>query len=683
MRKKRFFNSLETNDYRRLVAISFFLFLFFCFLIAQFYKLQIIEGEKWTKHALYQHKHSFVQPFMRGRFFSNNTVSSRHIDEGQPFVTDVAKFHLFIDPKSIPIDEKEKVASMICSFFSFPIKEKAKAISQFYKESRSRKVVSWLDKDKKIEIENWWFAYVRNKKIPKNAIFFIKDYKRSYPFGSLLGQLLHTVQEGKDSELQGIPTGGLELYFNDYLKGKVGIKEIVRSPTHPIGESKVIQNVENGADIYLTINQYIQAIVEEELEKAVKKNKAKGAWAVMMDPQTGEILAIGQYPFFDVSNYNKYFNDPDLLEYTRLKAITDSFEPGSICKPLTLSVCFKANEELAAMNKQPLFMPMEKIPTSNGKFPGREKKPIKDGRVHRYLNMYLAIQKSSNIYVGQLIKRVIDEFGCDWYKKNMHEMFGFGEKTNIEYPGEHQGMVPTPGKLHQNGTLEWSLPTPYSLATGHNISVNSIQMIKAFGMIANYGVEVQPTFIRKIVKKDEKGKDILLFDGAAERKKRKERRILEKASVAQIINAMKFTTKMGGTSPHADIMGYTEAGKSGTSEKIINGRYSDQLYISSFVGFAPARNARFVLLVVIDEPEKKFIPGIGKSWHGGACASPVFKEISKRTLQYLGVEPDDPFGYPYGDPRSDNKKADWANEVNQMRKLYHSWAETNETKKAF
>ena len=532
--------------------------------------------------------------------------------------------------------------------------------------------MSWIDKDKKEEIERWWFAYVRNKKIPRNAIFFVQDYKRSYPFGPLLGQVLHTVQEEKDSDLQGIPTGGLELYFNNYLKGSVGMKEIERSPTNPIGQWNIIQKERNGADIYLTINQYIQAIVEEELEKGVKKLNAKGAWAVMMDPQTGEILALGQYPFFDVNSYADYFNDPGKVEHTKLKAVTDAFEPGSIFKPISLAVFLKANQELAAMGKKPIFTPSEKIATANGHFPGRSK-PVADGRLHHALNMYMAIQKSSNVYMCQIVRRVIDKFGEEWYRKSLQEIFGFGLKTNIEYPGENLGMVPTPGKVHPNGALEWSLSTPYSLATGHNVLVNSIQIVKAYSIIANGGFDVKPTLIRKIVKKDENDQEAVIYDAGAERQKRVCKRVLDAENAKEILTAMKYTTKMGGTSFGGDIPGYSEAGKSGTSEKIIDGEYSDKFYISSFVGVCPAKNPRFVLLVVIDEPEKKYLPGVGKSWHGGVCASPIFREIGKRTVEYLGIESDDPFGYPNNDPRADRSKADWVSETSQLKKLYDQW----------
>jgi cell division protein FtsI (penicillin-binding protein 3) len=139
------------------------------------------------------------------------------------------------------------------------------------------------------------------------------------------------------------------------------------------------------------------------------------------------------------------------------------------------------------------------------------------------------------------------------------------------------------------------------------------------------------------------------------------------------VRAMKFVTKPGGSASKADIFGYTEAGKTATSEKIVNGTYSKKCNISTFIGFAPVKEAQFVLLVAIDEPEFKYIPGVGKNQLGGNCAAPAFREIGLRTLHYLGVEPDDPYGYPVGDPRRDAMKADWVKETQQLKELYEQW----------
>ncbi|HSX26834.1 MAG TPA: penicillin-binding protein 2 [Chlamydiales bacterium] len=655
---------------KRLVIVAVFLSLFFCLLIIRFYCIQIIQGEKWTQVALAQHQCILTEPFMRGSFYSNTSIKQGHPGAEQPFVVDVPKFHLFIDPDSIPPAVKERMAEGLLTHFSLNQEQRKKVIGEFFRKSRSRKIAMWLSREQRGQIECWWSEFAKQEKLVRNALFFISDYKRSYPFGTLLGSVLHTVQEEKDPQThQSLPTGGLEMLFNNYLKGKEGKRLIVRSPRHPLDSGKILELPENGADIYLTINHYLQAIAESELDKGVKAAGGKGGWAVMMDPYTGEILALAQTPPFDPAHYADYFNDPKLQEHTHVKAVTDCYEPGSIFKPITLAVCMKANEELIKKGKPPLFTPEEKIPCANGWFPGRST-PLKDGRVHNYLNMELAIQKSSNIYVARLIHRLIDVMGEHWYRKALTEIFGFGQKTNVELPAESVGLVPTPGKLHPNGKLEWSLPTPYSLAMGHNILINGLQMVKAYAIFANGGLQVQPHLVRKIVKTLPDGTKQTLVDNTHYRATQ---RVLPGEHTALIVRAMKYATKEGGTSKRADIIGYTEAGKSGTSEKIIDGLYSKDHNISSFLGFAPANNPRFVLLISIDDPEKKFIPGVGKHQMGGICASPIFREIATKSLQYLGVAPDDPYGYPSGDPRRDPKKADWMMEVAGLKELYEKW----------
>lgn len=651
----------------RLIIVAVFLSTLFCALLIRFYQIQIIEGDKWTKTALSQHQYVLPEPFMRGSFYSNTSIKEGHPEDEQPFVVDILKFHLFVDPHSIPELHREKMAQELSSLLHVSVE---KMRSELEKKSRSRKIAQFLDRDQRKVIEEWWHRFSSKEKVVRNALYFQSDYQRSYPFGSMLGTVLHTVQEQRDPETgQCVPTGGLELLYNTYLKGKGGKRLMLRSPRRPLDMGKILETPENGADVFLTINHYLQAITEVELAKGVKEAGGRGGWAVMMDPSNGEILALAQVPTFDPTHYADYFNDPELLECTRSKAVTECFEPGSIFKAITMAVCMKANEELIKKGKSPIFSVDEKIATSNGWFPGRSI-PLKDGRVHQYLNMYLALQKSSNIYPARIVQRLIDTLGDAWYRQALVDLFGFGNKTNIELPGESGGLVPTPGKLHPNGKLEWSLPTPYSLAIGYNILVNSIQMVRAFSIFANGGYAVQPHLVRKIVKTLPDGSRKVLVDNT---KYKATQQVLSRPSVDAIVRGLKYITKEGGTSKRADVMGYTEAGKSGTSEKIINGTYSKVNNTSSFVGFAPAKNPRFVLMVTIDDPEIKFIPGVGKQQMGGVCASPVFREIATKALQYLGVAPDDPYGYPYGDPRRDPKKADWMDEVSSLKQLYDSW----------
>ncbi len=603
---------------KRIVGVALFLFFLFGLLVLQFYKIQIIEGEKWTKVAKMQHQLLIVEPFKRGLFYSNSSVKSGHPDKPVPFVVDVPKFHLFVDPQSIPGELKEEIALKLSSMVKLDKR-------QFYKKSRSRKLAMWLDREKKEEIEKYWQTVWKKAKLPKNALFFIQDYQRSYPFGKMLGQVLHTVREDK------IPSGGLELVFDKYLKGKEGKRLLLRSPRHPLDTDKILALPEDGADIYLTINHYLQAVAEEEIAKAVQKANAKGGCAILMDPYTGEILALAQYPFFDPSDYRKYFNDPLLREETKVKGVSDAYEPGSTLKPITIAIALMANEELKKQGKPPIFSPLDKIATSPCSLPGRSK-VVKDTSNHPYLNMTMALQKSSNVYMAKLAQKIVDRLGDGWYR-NALAKFSFGKKSGIELFGETAGLLPTPGKKHPNGALEWSAPTPYSLAFGHNIMVNVFQMLRAYAIIANGGYEVNPTLVKKIVKNNQ----VIL-----ESNHEPSRRVLDEYICTEVLEACKFITKPGGTASKADIPGYTEGGKTGTSEKIVAGQYSKSIHFSTFIGFAPAKHPRFVMMIVIDEPEKKYVPGLGKNQMAGNCAAPAFSAIGLRTLQYLGVEPDDP-----------------------------------------
>lgn len=656
----------------RLVIIGLIIAALFSLLIAQFYKIQIVEGDRWTREANRQHFFVVNEPFHRGKFISNTSITKGHPEIPQSFVIDVQKFHLHVDPESIPQDSKDAIANHLMAMLDLSIDEKKHFREQFDLKSRNRKLAMWLDAEMRDAVMEWWLPYARKSRIPRNALFFVNDYQRSYPFGKLLGQILHTIQNTKDELThQAIPTGGLELYFNQFLKGKQGKRRLMRSPRNSLETGEIISVPENGADVYLSINHGLQAIAEEEIAKGVKQSNAKGGWAVMMNPYTGEILALAQYPFFFPPEYQFYFNDPKMIEHTRVKAITDANEPGSVMKPFTLAVALRANEVLLEKGEKPLFSPEEKLPTSNTHFPGRGK-PLKDTHPHAFLNMNMALQKSSNVYMARLIERVINRLGNDFYREALQD-FGFGEKTGIELPYESKGSLPTPGKKHPNGALEWSTPTPYSLAIGHNILVNSIQLLRAYAVFANGGLLVEPTLVRKIVKTKPDGTQEILLDNTQPERVKKFPRVLKTENVNLVKTAMKYTTKTGGTARRADVYGFTEAGKTGTANKIVNGTYSEKLYVSSFVGFTPVENPQFVLLVSMDEPEYGFLPGIGKRHHGGTCSAPVFREIAKRSLEYLGITPDDPYGFPVGDPRYDKDKADWVAETRVLKEMYEKW----------
>lgn len=661
-------NLITPKDRFRLLLTGWGIVILFSILVAHYYKTQIVEHEHWVKEGRKQHYFVVREPFTRGSFYSNSSIKKGHPEKEQKLVADIEIFHLYIDPQSIPEELKPEIATTLAHRLDLQKSEAALLAEQFNKKSRNRKVASSLEIEVKEDLLSWWGPYAKQHKIPRNALYFVSDYRRSYPFGRLLGQVLHTIQNVKEEKtLRSYPTGGLELYFDRYLKGQIGKRRLMRSPRHSLETGEVIALPEHGADVYLTINHTLQAIAEEELEKGVKKCKAKAGWAVMMDPRTGEILALAQYPFFYPPDYQQFFNDPLMIEHTKVKAVTDANEIGSVMKPITVAVALLANQELEKRGEKPLFYVDEKIPTASGRFPGRSK-PITDMRFRRFLNMDMAMHHSSNIYVARLVERIINRLGPEWYRNTLHTVFGFGLKTGIELPAESAGVLPTPGKKHPNGAFEWSIPTPFSMAFGHNLQANSIQLLRAYAVLANGGDFVKPTLVKRIERKQAGGGSTVLFTQKPER-----HRVLDSSIAARVIQAMKYTTKPGGTAPRGDIWGYTEAGKSSTAKKIIDGRYSEVRYAPGFVGMAPAKDPAFILTITMDEPEYAYIPGWGKNHNGGTCCSPVFREIARRSLECLGIAPDDPAGYPPGDPRYDPKRADWVMETRQLRELCDKW----------
>ncbi|MCB1135712.1 MAG: penicillin-binding protein 2, partial [Chlamydiia bacterium] len=484
-------------------------------------------------------------------------------------------------------------------------------------------------REQRADLLQWWHPWARARRVARNAIYFTTDYQRSYPFGSLLGPVLHTIQDRKDDvTLQATPTGGLELQFNSLLSGKLGRRRLVRSPRNALETEDIIEAPENGADVYLTIDLGLQALCEREISKAVKDAGAQAGWAVMMDPSSGEILALAQYPYFDPARYREYYNDPDKAWMTKVKAITDAFEPGSTIKPLTMAVALEANREAVARKKAPYFTPTEKNTSSDGRFPGRGK-PIKDVRTHSYLNMYMALQRSSNIYMARVMDRVVKGQGEGWYRDQLSRCFGFGAPTGIELPAESAGVLPTPGVA----STGWSQATVHSMSFGYNLQVTSLQMLRAYGILANGGYWIDPTLVRKATKRHDDGTAEVVWSPPVERPAR-QKRVLHEDSVAEVVKGMRYASKAGGAAHRGDLPGYTQAAKTGTTKKIVDGAYSSEKYFSTFVGFAPVSDPKLVLLVAIDEPAKVYRPGQGMGYYGGVCAAPVFRKIATQALEY-------------------------------------------------
>jgi len=636
-------------------------------LAAQFFRIQIIEHEKWEQRANGQHYFVIKEAFRRGTFYGNTSIQPGYEGRRVPFAIDVPLYHLYADPKGLPEEVRGEIQEQVIRFFSPPMKEAKKIGTELARRSRSRRLVSWIPEQQRALFLSWWRPFAKRQKLASNALYFVLDFRRLHPMGHLLGQVLHTIQERRD-EVTGkaSPTGGLELSMNSLLEGSVGYRRLMRSPHNSLETGEVLQQPVHGADVELTINPVLQAIVESELEKGVRQFKAKAGMAILAEPRTGQILAMAQCPFFIPDKYSDYFNDVSLSERSKITAITDAREPGSPMKALTVALALKANREQREKGRPPLFSPIEKIPTSSGIFPGRGKnRPLKDVTCHPFLNLYMAMQKSSNIYMAILAQRMVTTMGERWYRDQLVRSFGLFSKTGVELVGESVGVLPTPG----NASSGWSKAAPYSLAIGYNLQTSALQMVRAFCVIANGGVLPELTMVRKVVS-EEKG---VLVDNTQQEREERFPRVLEKEDVSELLRALRFVTKKGGTSSKADVFGYTEVGKSGTAMKLVDGKYSSNAHFASFIGFAPAENPAFVLYVALEEPWVGHITGRGFNHRGGTCAAPIFREVARRTLEFLGVREDDPYGYPPNDPRADVTKADWHQEVEKLAMLYKKW----------
>lgn len=642
------------NHRKYLALITCGVLLSYSLLILRYYKIQICEGKHWAIEALGQHEFRVKDPFRRGTFFSQMNARSGEQEQFQPLAVDITKFHLCVDAVAIPECHRDTIARTIFSLVGEG--NYACMRGEFDKRSRHRKLVLWLNHVERDRILSWWRKYAVKHKLPSNALFFISDYQRSYPFGKLLGQVLHTLRDYKDEKTgKAFPTGGLEAYFNHILEGEPGERKLLRSPLNRLDVDKITKIPKDGADIYLTVNPCIQTIAEEELERGVKEAKARGGRLILMNSYTGEILALAQYPFFNPADYKTFFNDKEKIEYTKVSSVSDVFEPGSIMKPITVAIALLANEEMEKRGEKSLFHPNDPIDVTRTIFPGRKQFPLRDISLNRRLNMYMAVQKSSNVYVAQLADRIVQNLGNLWYEEKLSAL-GFGKKTGIELPGEASGLVPSPKRFHLHGIPEWSLSTPYSLAMGYNLLVTGMQMVRAYAILANGGYDIRPTLIKKIVSSS--GEEYRF------RPQEKGERLLSQEIVDHVLRAMRFTTYPGGTGYRASPKNYSSAGKTGTTEKLVHGRYDKQRHISSFIGITPLYPQEscvpLVMLISIDDPDHGLREDGTKNYMGGRCAAPIFARVADRVLPYLGV-------------REDKKTYDYTSEVSAIKSLYEEW----------
>lgn len=427
------------------------------------------------------------------------------------------------------------------------------------------------------------------KSLNIKGIDFVPEYKRFYPGGTLASHIIGF------TNIDSTGLEGIEMLFDKYLKGKSGYRYLKLDGKRrwlPCSEYKYIAPLD-GQDIVLTIDEVIQSIAERELEKVYSDFHAKGATIIVMDPRSGEILALANRPTYDLNRITQVS-----MEKRRNRAITDFFEPGSTFKIITASAAL----EEKAVNLSDRFY------CENGAWPVAGH-ILHDHRPHGWLTFREVIEKSSNI--GTV--KVAMKLGQDKLYKYM-KLFGFGATTGITLPGEVSGIAKNP-RL-------WSKTTITAIPMGQEVTTTAMQLLCAMSCIANNGIMVKPIIIKSI--NNPQTKEVKLFPPV------KVRQVISPETSALMRKILSGVVEEG-TGQAAQIPGYSVAGKTGTSQKIEGKAYSHSKFIASFVGFTPAEDPRIAVVIMVDEPRPYY--------YGGVVAAPVFKRVASETLRYLGVLP--------------------------------------------
>lgn len=433
----------------------------------------------------------------------------------------------------------------------------------------------------------------RLERMPMEGIGIVLEGRRFYPKGPLLSHVLGFA--GMDGE--GLE--GIERRYESHLHGEKRVTVLQRDALGRTVFPKKMSNEQSpapGHQLVLTIDEVIQYIVEKELEEAVARAEAKSGTMIVLDPSTGALLASAVSPRFDPNAVSAL--RPDRW---RNRALTDAYEPGSTMKAVLAAA---AIEERVMKPDTLVFGEQGRMAIGNTMIHDHEKLG--------WLSFAQVIQKSSNVGAAKAGMALGEQ---RFYR--YLQSFGFGERTEIDLPGEAAGLLKHP--------REWGGRTLASISMGQEIGVTPMQMVSAVAAIANGGVLMRPYVVSEI--RDAQGQTL------KEVQPHVKRRVIS-PETARTVTTILEGVVTDGTGGKAAIAGFRVAGKTGTAQKIDSrtGRYSASQFVSSFVGYVPANNPRLAMIVLIDEPR-------GEAW-GGTVAAPVFNRVGEQVLNYLGVSSD-------------------------------------------
>ena len=418
---------------------------------------------------------------------------------------------------------------------------------------------------------------VLDKRVP--GIYALTEYRRYYPAAEVTSHLVGF------TNIDDVGQEGIELAFEDSLRGETGRKRVVRDLLgRVIQDIEILEPARPGQDLRLSIDLRLQYLAYRELLSAVTRHKASGGSVVVLDAHTGEILAMVNQPGYNPNN--RVGLTPSAM---RNRAVTDLFEPGSTLKTMTVAAALEAG----------MVTPRTVIDTRPGTLRVAGK-TIRDHRNYGVIDLTTAFSKSSNVTTTRLALDMEPQ-----YLQTLLHRFGFGQATGIRFPGESDGVLPLRAR--------WREIEQATLSYGYGMSVTALQLAQAYATVANGGVRVPVSLTR--VDAPPQGE-----------------RVISAPTAAALVDMLGAVVSDEGTARQARVDGYAVGGKTGTVHKIINGAYADDNYLSLFAGVAPLESPRYVAVVVIDDPA-------GKAYYGGEVAAPVFSRVMEGVLRTLNVAP--------------------------------------------
>ncbi len=478
---------------------------------------------------------------------------------------------MYADPRHMKPRDKQKAMSQLPSILQVS--------SGVVHEQLSRdKYFVWLARKLSPQI-------VENIKALKiGGLGFVKESKRYYPDQVLAAHVIGF------SGMDNAGLEGLEMYYDRYLKGTAGWSQMVRdAKQRPLLLETGFIPAKDGKSLVLTIDETIQFIAENALDKAFEKHNAKGASIIVLNPKTGEILALANRPTFNLSSPGS--SSPDSR---RNRALSDMYEPGSVFKIVTAAA---ALEEGKVSETDKFFCEHGSYRVANH--------ILHDHGSHGTLTFVEVIEQSSNIGTTK-VAQLLGPGTIYKYAK----AFRFGSLTGIRFPGEVSGRL--------KPTSQWSKTSIGAVPIGQEVTVTALQLACAIAAIANDGVYMQPFVVKSI--QDQNGEVIEEF------KPRVVSEVITKETAGRLKRILTGVVDRG-TGKMAQIKGVTVAGKTGTAQKVVGGTYSHSAFYASFIGFAPVEDPQIAMVVVFDDPKG--------TYYGGTVAAPVFKEVAENALKYL------------------------------------------------